>query len=429
MRRISDKPASRQADKLIMCLLLTGCCLLLSCCGYTIQTRANLPFNTIAVGKIENKTLEPKLDDKFNLALSQQFAQYGFGISSSARYRLDGAINDFQLIPTTEVNLAATQYQINLSANFTLTDTENGKKIPVVANSRFTTYFTATGRIEFIMAQKELAEVSALTDLSQTLVSNLVYNSFQYFADLLFKPGDMSDVEGFIARLRDSKDPVSQYLRKEFRPDLIRQIDAYNLFDYSSDALKTTLTTELNTLIQNKYIFDKERFADVKLSDDARQLISQNPQGLDRTRLNRMLLEEAYPDVFVKIFFTPDDLKDAGGLMLKLKEAKDPVSQYLREQLSIDILAQVDAYPKLNYPITELKQKLANELNSIIRNKDIFDEQRFENIRLSDEAGKLIKQNAQGVSRIRLNRLLLEEAYPEALAKLQEMREAEKAVK
>lgn len=426
LRKTDVKPASPQV---IRCMLLIGYCLLLSCCGYTIQTRANLPFDTISVGKIENKTLEPKLEDKFNLALSQQFAQYGFGVSSSARYRLDGEIDRFLLVPTTEVNLTATQYKIVLNASFILTDTENGKKIPLIAGSPFITYFPATGRIEFIMAQKELAEVAALTNLSQTLVSNIIYNSPQYFADLLFKPEDISDVEGFIASLRDAKDPVSQYLRQEFPPDLIRQIDAYNLFDYSANALKTTLTTELNVLIQNKYIFDKERFAYVELSDNARQLISQDPQGLDRMRLNRMLLEEAYPDEFVKVLFKPDDLKDAEGLMLKLKEAKDPVSQYLRDQFSLGSLAQVDAYPKLNYPIKELRQKLANELNSIIQNKYIFDERRFEKIRLSDEAGKLINQNPQGVSRMRLNRLLLEESYPEALAKLQQTPEVEKTGK
>ncbi len=60
---------------------------------------------------------------------------------------------------------------------------------------------------------------------------------------------------------------------------------------------------------------------------------------------------------------------------------------------------------------------LANELNNIIQNKDIFDEKRFAHIMLSDEAMQLVRQNAQGVNRVRLNRILLEEAYPDELAK------------
>src|SRR5271157_1232074 len=95
---------------------------LLSGCGYTIQTRANLPFDTIAVGKIENKTLEPKLEDKFHLSLAQTFSQYGFSISPSARYRLDGEIFRFNLLATTEVNLTATQYQVEMLVSFRLVD-------------------------------------------------------------------------------------------------------------------------------------------------------------------------------------------------------------------------------------------------------------------------------------------------------------------
>ena len=45
-------------------------------------------------------------------------------------------------------------------------------------------------------------------------------------------------------------------------------------------------------------------------------------------------------------------------------------------------------------------------LNNIIQNRDIFDEKRFAHIMLSDEAMQLVRQNAQGVNRVRLNRML-----------------------
>lgn len=384
-----------------------------------MQSKANLPFQTVSIGKIENKTLEPKLQDKLNQALSTTFAQYGLEISDNARYRLDGEIRDFELIPTTEVNLTATQYQINLSSSFTLTDTESGKKIPIVPSTRFITYFSALGRIEYIMAQKEIAEVSALTDLSQSLVSSIVYNTPKYFTDLLLLPEEMTGLRGLIVKLRDAKDPVSQYLRKEFQPATLRQIDAFNPLDYSSASLRSALTGELNNVIQNKYVYDEQRFAGVALSDKTRRLISENPQGLDRLRLNRMLIEEAYPNEFTRGAFRPDDIINATDLIMKLKEAKDPVSEYLRGKLSADALQMVDEYPRQGYTPQELKEKLADELNGELHDAGLYDEQRFAGVSLSYETRELISENPQGPERMRLNRMLLNEGYAIDLAKPQ----------
>lgn len=267
-----------------------------------MQTRATLPFETISVGTVENKTSEPKLQDRLHMTLAETFAQYGFEVSSSARYRLEGEIYHFELVPTTEVNLTATQYQIVIKANFRLIDTESGKAIHLAADSPFITYFNAnpTDRIEEIMAQKELAEVSALANLAQTLVSLVTYNTPRNFAYLLFKPDDIKNVEGLIIKLRAAKDPLSQYLLDQFSPEDRRRLDAWTSFDYSAKELKTMLANELNNIIQNRDIFDEKRFAHIMLSDEAMQLVRQNAQGVNRVRLNRILLEEAYPDELAK---------------------------------------------------------------------------------------------------------------------------------
>jgi hypothetical protein len=159
--------------------LFTVLSVLLSGCGYTLQTRANLPFRTISVGTIENKTSEPKLQDRFYEALATSLSEYGFEMDPSARYRLEGQIYYFELLPTTEINLTATQYQIVIKGNFKLVDTESGKSINLAANSPFVTYFNANpaGRLESIMTQKEIAEESSLTNMSHALVSLVVYNT------------------------------------------------------------------------------------------------------------------------------------------------------------------------------------------------------------------------------------------------------------
>ena len=47
-------------------------------------------------------------------------------------------------------------------------------------------------------------------------------------------------------------------------------------------------------------IYDTGRFVQVKLSDYLQQFLAQNPQGDTRIRLNRLLLEAAYPDEIAK---------------------------------------------------------------------------------------------------------------------------------
>jgi hypothetical protein len=162
--------------KFFFCLLLTAYCLLFFGCGYTIQTKANLPFDTIAVGKLENKTFEPKLQDRFSRSLAETFSEYGFRVSSSARYRLEGEITKFELEPLVEQNLVAIQYKVVIKANFRLIDTATGRSIPLVADSPFITYFGASGKLENVLAQKELSTVSALKNLSHEVVRAIVYN-------------------------------------------------------------------------------------------------------------------------------------------------------------------------------------------------------------------------------------------------------------
>lgn len=160
-------------------LLFTVYCLLftLSGCGYTIQTKTDLPFDTIAVGKLENRTFEPKLQDRFIRSLAETFAEYGFKVNPSAQYRLEGEITRFQLEPLVEQSLVATQYKVVIKASFRLIDTASGKSTPLVAESPFITYFSSAERLENVLAQKELSTVNALKNLSQEVVRAIIYKT------------------------------------------------------------------------------------------------------------------------------------------------------------------------------------------------------------------------------------------------------------
>ena len=111
------------------------------------------------------------------------------------------------------------------------------------------------------------------------------------------------------------------------------------------------------------------------------------------------------------------DLKDANSLALKLREERDPLSQYLWSQLlpeTKDVLRSYEGTGKLP---EEAQRKLVDTLNGLMTGHSLFDEQRFSQVKLTDETRKFIGLSPQGDHLIHLNRMLLEEAYPSEIAR------------
>jgi hypothetical protein len=72
----------------------------------------------------------------------------------------------------------------------------------------------------------------------------------------------------------------------------------------------------------------------------------------------------------------------------------------------------LDKYNKSRPPSELIKTVLINDLNRIIQGKSLWDEQLFRDVILTKKTDKLTKENSQKQKdTIRLNRLLLEEAY------------------
>jgi hypothetical protein len=105
------------------------------------------------------------------------------------------------------------------------------------------------------------------------------------------------DPPAFVARLSTGTDAVSRYLRGRLPEDPARMpIPA--------------LTRELNKAIGEAPLFDEERFRDVALRPETRQLIQQTPKGYQLARLNKLLLEDAYAAELAKSVTTGWVVKD-----------------------------------------------------------------------------------------------------------------------
>ncbi len=166
-------------NKLIL-LSLIACLFLMNGCGYTMQSRSNLPFHEIDLGRVENKTHEPKLEDRLARAIGSVFPEYGFDISPNSRYRLECDINAFTMSVLSEVGLTAAEYQIATVVTIRLVDTGSGEITVIKPVSPFVTFFRSTGRLESVMAQKELATDRAMRDVAQRAAQELIYKKYLF---------------------------------------------------------------------------------------------------------------------------------------------------------------------------------------------------------------------------------------------------------
>lgn len=101
-------------------------------------------------------------------------------------------------------------------------------------------------------------------------------------------------------------------------------------------------------------------------------------------------------------FFKPSDFKDLAALKTRINAAADPVSAFLKEKLGA--AASGDG------------ETLADGLNALLEGPSLHTPERFAQVKLSDHVQKFAKQNPPTHNRIRLNRLLLEEAYAGLIA-------------
>jgi ABC-type transport system involved in multi-copper enzyme maturation permease subunit len=104
------------------------------------------------------------------------------------------------------------------------------------------------------------------------------------------------------------------------------------------------------------------------------------------------------------------DIKNAGEFLAQLRQSSDPVSSYLRSQLS----TETQQYMKNQQIAAEdMLRMVVDDLNRVVQSSGLYDEKRFAGVRLSDKTKRMLQQNVQEREVAVLNRSLLEEAYAE----------------
>lgn len=112
----------------------------------------------------------------------------------------------------------------------------------------------------------------------------------------LFRESDIRDFADMAARLSDLRSPVSRLLFSKFPAEL--QEDLKKCRPPVAEDLKKDLIVELDNIVKGPSLYQKPIFDKVKLRQETQELAEQG--AWDSIRLNRMLLEDAYPHDIVK---------------------------------------------------------------------------------------------------------------------------------
>jgi predicted RND superfamily exporter protein len=113
--------------------------------------------------------------------------------------------------------------------------------------------------------------------------------------------------------------------------------------------------------------------------------------------------------------FSSDDITNLPALVKKLTAKSDPVSAFVSEHLDPAARAMLDFDQGGHADPDDLKAVLAKDFNRLIAGPLIYDPARFQSVTLRPKTAELLKAGPQDQDLIRLNQMLLQDAYADAL--------------
>ena len=110
--------------------------------------------------------------------------------------------------------------------------------------------------------------------------------------------------------------------------------------------------------------------------------------------------------------FVGESFNDVPSLAKKLANPTNAISEYVKSRLTDGTLQMVQRTNWNKVAIAEAQMALTVDFNRIIHAGTLYDTNRFQGIKLSRGASMLLSEATEGPSLVRLNRVLLDEAYP-----------------
>ena len=161
-------------NSFILLLLFIVAIFFIFSCGYKIVGSNFLPFDSITIKSVKNKTYEPRLEERLHNALSSEFISQGIKIApSGGEAELEAVITRFALGAVGSVDKAVKEQNLIMLVDVKIiTDGEivefKSMKSPIYIS------FDSSGSISDSVANKERATEKASREISKEIVSKLI---------------------------------------------------------------------------------------------------------------------------------------------------------------------------------------------------------------------------------------------------------------
>lgn len=216
-------------------------------------------------------------------------------------------------------------------------------------------------------------------------------------------PGDITDLPGFVTKLRTGSDPLSAWLLEQFNK---KGQNAILVSGYGAvPDLEAIVIRNLNTILKEIYIFDGKRCEHVRLRPATEGLLHPKLKDERLHRANRLVLEDAYPELrhadftqlnyayssfrkhyvsFVRSVGFPDEfcLRTCGHDALSSQGHYSSVAEHVldrgAEVMARHIKAMEEDLPEF-YPTTPLD--FYEGVEGMLKKSDEKHEQRFQELR------------------------------------------------
>jgi len=122
--------------------------------------------------------------------------------------------------------------------------------------------------------------------------------------------GGITDAAAFAGKLAHGTDAISQFLRRGMEDSLRSDLAAYSPSAANAKAVISALTKYLNQVIAGPPFYEQAHAGGLALRAETKLLLEQNPRGWQLARLNKLVLEDAYPGELAKSSTTGWIVKD-----------------------------------------------------------------------------------------------------------------------
>ncbi len=169
-----DRKIQKVVPAVICFLFLTSYFSLLISCGYHMTGSKLLPFNSITIRPVQNKTYEPRLEERLHNALSNEFINQGIEVKiSGGDVDLQATVTSFQLGAVGAVDETVKEQEIIMQVDVKLTDKDRVTYLKTM-QSPIKITFESVGGVSDSIANKELSTDKASREIAREIIGLII---------------------------------------------------------------------------------------------------------------------------------------------------------------------------------------------------------------------------------------------------------------